>query len=265
MKYLTEDQLHVNVPSVFSMKAHTKTSSNYALIPTIDCIRGLEKAGFYPVKAKETNCRDENNAPFAKHLLRFRREGIVEVGGSVPEIVMINSHDGKNSYQLKAGIYRLVCANGLVVGSELFARTIRHQGDVVSKVVEAAGEIIDIIPKAVTIIEEWKGIQLNEDQRIAYAESAALLKWDKETRLLASKLLSPRRVQDTSKDLWSTFNVLQENIIKGGIRYRNSPTEENPYAHVRRNSTRAINSVSENTRLNCALWNLTEKMATLVK
>jgi len=258
MQIITEDQLKKQVPSVFSMEAHENTSSRYALIPTIDCVRGLEKAGFYPVKATESNCRNKDNKPFAKHMIRFRKEGLPEVGGNVPEIVLINSHDGKSSYQLRAGIYRLVCANGLVVGNDLFCRRIRHQGDVIREVVESAHQIIGVMPKAIDYAEQWKGIHLSDEARRIYAESASLLKWDGETiEVTPEKILRPRRYADQSNDLWTTFNTVQENIIRGGV------MSYNPTSH-RRARTRAVNSVSENSRINMALWNLTEKMASLV-
>jgi Domain of unknown function (DUF932) len=257
MNIITEAQLMKQVPSVFSMQAHENTSSKYALIPTIECIRGLEKAGFYPVQAQESKCRNKDNKPFAKHMIRFRREGVLQVGGNVPEIVMINSHNGTSSYQIRAGIYRLVCANGLVVGNDMFYRSVRHQGDVISKVVESANEIIEIMPEAIEISEQWKGITLNHEQRKIYAESASLLKWDQgEIEVNAERLLLPRRQADTHNDLWTTFNAVQENVIRGGVRYYNSTSHK-------RGSTRAVNSVSENSRLNTALWNLTEKMANL--
>lgn len=259
MKIITEDQLKTLTPSVFSVSPHEKTSSKYAVIPTIECIRGLSKEGFYPVEAKESRCRNADNKPFAKHSIRFRREGMVAVGGNVPEIVMINSHDGTSSYQLRAGIYRLVCANGLVVGNDLFHRKIRHQGDVVEKVVESAGEIIEIMPHAIQIAGEWKSINLDKEQKQAYAESAKLLKWDiTEPNILPERLLNPRRYADIGDDLWTTFNTVQEHLIRGGVRYYDSESR-------RRGSTRAVNSVSENSRINKALWNLTEKMAELVK
>jgi uncharacterized protein DUF932 len=258
---ITEEQLKKKVPSVFSTVSHEKTSEKYSLIPTIECVRGLQKAGFHVTQAKESRCRNAENKPFSRHLLRFRHESTINLGGYVPEIVMLNSHDGLCSYQLRAGIYRHVCSNGLVVGNDTFFRRIKHQGDVISKVVESASEIIDIIPEAIGIAQDWQDIQLNEEQRRVYAESAAMLRWDQEKIPVKSeRLLLPHRQEDTHHDLWTTFNVLQENLIKGGTRYYSI----DDYGY-RRGTTKAITSVNENSRLNTALWNLTAKMASLAK
>lgn len=255
MHHLNELALFKQAPSIFSQQSHEKTSNKYSLIPTIECVRGLQNSGFYPVQVQESRVRNKENKPFSKHLIRFRREGLNESGGNVPEIVMVNSHDGTCSYQIRAGIYRLVCANGLIVGNDFFYRSVRHQGDVISKVVESAGEIIEVIPEVLGVAEEWKGIELSGEQRKIFAESSALLKWDKEEiKLDTQKLLIPRRNHDDNKDLWTTFNTVQENIMKGGIRY---------YSGMQRSRTRGVNSVNENSRLNTALWNLAEKMAML--
>lgn len=259
VQIITEEQLKKKVPSVFSTDSSEKTSEKYSLIPTIECIRGLQRAGFCVTSAQESRCRNSENKQYARHLLRFRHENTINLHGFVPEIVMLNSHDGLCSYQLRAGIYRQICSNGLVVGNDSFFRKIKHQGNVIDKVVESASEIIDIIPEAIGIAQTWQDIKISQDQQRVYAESAALLRWDQEKMSIKpDRLLIPKRQQDTNNDLWTTFNVIQENLIKGGTRYFN--VDQLGY---RRGKTKAITSVNENSRLNTALWNLTAKMASL--
>ena len=264
LKYLSENDLKNQVPSVFTTQAHNKVSEKYSLIPTIECVKALHDIGFYPVKAMESRCRDSNNKPFAKHLIRFRNKECMEVGGNLPEIVLVNSHNGLSSYQLRAGIFRLVCSNGLIVGNEMFQRCVRHTGEAPQKVVEAVGEIIEVIPEVLQKAEEWKKISLSSQQKQVYAQSAALLKWEEDTQIKTEKLLSPRRYNDQKDDLWTTFNNVQENIIRGGIRYFNTELQPNGRTKINRQTTRAVNSVNENSRLNTALWNLTEKMAQIL-
>ncbi|EBA7968526.1 DUF945 domain-containing protein, partial [Salmonella enterica] len=38
-------------------------------------------------------------------------------GKEVPEIILLNSHDGSSSYQMVPGLFRFICTNGLVCGS----------------------------------------------------------------------------------------------------------------------------------------------------
>ena len=53
------------------------------------------------------------------------------------------------------------------------------------------------------------------------------------------------------------MNVVQENVIKGGIR-----APYNPRA-TRRSSMRSVKGIDQDVRLNRALWQLAERMAEL--
>lgn len=257
--FLSEVQLQKRVPSVFATGGSDNTSNRYGFIPTIEVMRGLQKTGYYPIDAMQSRARISGRKEFVRHMIRFRHESCVQIEGLIPEIVMINSHDGSTSYQIRAGIYRFVCGNGLVIGNDLFCQRIKHQGDVTTKVIESADYLINIVPQALETASDWKRIILKPEQKIAFAESALGLKWDSEESfpVTADQLITPRRIADQSNDLWTTFNILQENIIQGGLRYR---TDKGA-----RNRTRGVTSVSENVRLNTALWSLTEKMAELTK
>lgn len=261
--FLSEVQLNKLAPSIFSTGGSEHVSARYGFIPTINVVKGLSEAGFHPVMAMQSRSRIEGRENFVKHVMRFRHENSAEKAGVLPEIVLVNSHDGSTSYQLRAGIYRLVCSNGMIVGDEVFCRRIKHQGEVVDRVVEAANDLIEIAPLSVQKAIEWKEIELPQEAKVYFAESAAMLKWnpeekeEKEFARISQALLSPKRYEDTKNDLWTTFNIVQENIIRGGVRYR---TENGS-----RQRTRPVNSVGENVRLNTALWTLTEKMAQLVK
>jgi hypothetical protein len=105
-----------------------------------------------------------------------------------------------------------------------------------------------------------KGISLGYDEQIAYAESAHNLIYEdiKDAPIAPEKLLTQRRFDDGNNSLWTTFNVVQENIIKGGIRGK-VYGENGP----RKVTTRAVQSLDRNIKLNQALWVLTERMAEL--
>jgi hypothetical protein len=67
------------------------------------------------------------------------------------------------------------------------------------------------------------------------------------------QLIAVRRDEDNKSDVWTTLNVVQENLMRGGQETRN--------ADGRRRHVRAIRSVNEDIRLNRALWRLTEALA----
>lgn len=103
---LTDDELMQFVPSVFSGDKHESRSERYTYIPTINIINKLRDEGFQPFFACQSRVRDLGRREYSKHMLRLRREGHIN-GQEVPEIILLNSHDGSSSYQMIPGIFVL--------------------------------------------------------------------------------------------------------------------------------------------------------------
>ena len=243
-------------PSVFADTAAPGRSHRYTFIPTSHAVDALRNEGFLPVYAGEARSRKPENFGYTRHVVRFRRQD--GFGAELaPEIVLLNSHDGTSSYQLSAGIFRTVCSNGLIVADSTFEtiRT-RHSGNVVDDVIEGAYRVIENSELIGSRVEEFRSVQLTDGQQLAFAKSALRLRWDDEAPIQGEDLLRLRRSADRLDDAWTVYNRVQENLIKGGLRGRN--------ANGGRTTTRAVNSVSENVRLNKALWSLTEALVDLV-
>lgn len=112
---LTDDELMHFVPSVFSGDKHESRSERYTYIPTINITNKLRDEGFQPFFACQSRVRDLGRREYSKHMLRLRREGHIN-GKEVPEIILLNSHDGSSSYQMIPGIFLFVCTNGWCAG-----------------------------------------------------------------------------------------------------------------------------------------------------
>jgi hypothetical protein len=239
-----------NIPSIYATSPSAKVSERYGFIPTSVIVHALERSGFVPVKANAARSSLER-AVFAKHLIRFRhREHMnTQVGDWLPEVVLVNSHDGSSSYQIMAGVYRLVCSNGLVVGNSFAEARVRHTKNAPDEIVDASFRVIESLPGIADGIESMRAITLEAGEREAFAAAALTLRYPDEAPIRPAQLLGTRRSADTSSDLWTTFNVLQENLLQGGQRRADS-----------RRRTRRISSVSEDVRLNRSLWTLAEEL-----
>jgi hypothetical protein len=256
---LTRDDLQRLAPSVFTTRAHSRVSTRYQFIPTLDLVEGLEAEGWFPVSASESRARTADRDGFTKHLLRFRRlDGRVPlVGDTVPEVVLLNSHDGSSTYQLHAGLFRLVCSNGMVIASAAMGQMRRrHTGDALREVIEGTDDIVDTLPAIAGQVDRFQAIELKPTEQTAFAEAALTLRWEPEhAPVTPSQLLAARRPEDDHPTLWITFQRVQENLLKGGQR--------GPRRAGRRTTTRAITAVDGSVKLNQALWLLTERMAEL--
>lgn len=143
---LTREELMHYVPSVFSENKHESRSDRYTWIPTITILDNLQREGFEPFFACQTRVRDQSRREHTKHMLRLRRAGQL-TGQQVPEIILLNSHDGSSSYQMLPGLFRGVCTNGLVCGQSFGEVRVPHKGDVVEKVIEGAYEVLGIFDR----------------------------------------------------------------------------------------------------------------------
>lgn len=255
-QFIQLETLHKKVPSIFTEGGSQNTSHQYQSISTFKVMEALMKEGFYPTKAYQSGSRIQENAPFKKHMVRFRHIDAKPSFSEVfPELVLINSHDGLSSYRLNAGLYRLVCSNGLVAGNTYDEVRVRHQGDIIGNVIEGTYTIVNTTHRMLEAVESMKSIQLTTDEKIHFAEAAHQLRFDESIN--PHHLLSARRRQDVNNDLFSVFNVIQENIIKGGVR----GYTRNILGQLRRTRSREVKSIDNNMKINQSLWALAEKMA----
>jgi len=249
---LTHEELAHYVPSVFSAEKHESRSERYTWIPTITVLENLQREGFQPFFACQTRVRDQSKREHTKHMLRLRREGQI-TGKQVPEIILLNSHDGSSSYQMLPGLFRSVCQNGLICGESFGEVRVPHKGNVVEKVIEGAYEVLGIFDRVEEKRDAMQSLMLPPPAQQAMAKAALTYRFGEEHQpVTESQILSPRRWQDESNDLWTTYQRIQENLIKGGLSGR---TTKGKRAH-----TRAVKGIDGDVKLNRALWVMAENM-----
>ncbi|MDM2772734.1 DUF932 domain-containing protein [Citrobacter sp. Cpo126] len=249
---LTHDELMQHTPSVFGEEKHASRSERYAYIPTITLLESLQREGFQPFFACQTRVRDQSRREHTKHMLRLRRAGQI-TGQQVPEIILLNSHDGSSSYQMLPGLFRSVCCNGLVCGTSLGEVRVPHKGNVVEKVIEGAYEVLGVFDRVEEKRDAMQSLLLPPPAQQALAKAALTYRFGEEHQpVTESQVLSARRWQDEQNDLWSVFNRLQENLSKGGLSGRS--------AQGKRSRTRAVNGIDGDIKLNRALWVIAEEL-----
>jgi hypothetical protein len=266
-KALSSDDLRRCAPSVFAEHARPGVSSRYTFVSTAQVVALLGAEGWDPVKASEQRVRLEDRVGFQMHEIRFARRvdleaGAFQVGSTRAEMILQNAHDGSRAYRIDAGLYRLVCRNCLVVADADFAHvSIRHMDVSAEAFAKAAQLVAENTPRTLEAVVKWQAVQLPQAARIEFARRAAALRWDAAqpvTKLLnPEKLLTPVRYGDAGTDLWTTFNVIQEHLIRGGDRYMGYSAGMG----IRRNRTRPVSGLNKGQRINKALWLLAAEFA----
>jgi len=263
---LTIDELKRVAPAAFATAPAESTSSRYNMINTLDIVNEMQKAGFSIGSARQSG--GFVNRDFKRHMVRFQPASLsgVNVGEVIPQLVLVNSHDGKSSYQFSAGLFRLACSNGLMVPQATVAMVrVSHLSDA-REVVDASFEIVKEFPKVISEAGSFKQVAMSEQAQANFALAASTMRYGAELKnhpVGPKRLLRPRRIEDGGSDLWSVFNRVQENIIKGGFRDLTRPRwtfDNEGRRHTAQRSVRALNSITEDSRINKGLWDLSRRV-----
>jgi hypothetical protein len=221
---ISKEQVKQVAPSVFTKTGASNVSEKYSHIPTERVMDDMSALGWNVVDAKEIKAR--KNQGFQKHMLVFANSEIIINGNDgdtvFPRILLTNSHDGKNAFTFKAGLFRLVCSNGLVIADEQFGEMkIRHMGYDFEALQSLITEMVEKLPLTVESMNRFKNKQLSEEQKQKFALEALGLRFDTENKTFnVSEFLTPTRKEDEGSDLWSVFNVIQEKLVHGMVDYR---------------------------------------------
>ena len=248
---ISKEQVKQVAPSVFTKTGSSTVSEKYSHIPTERVMDDMEALGWNVVDAKEIKARQ--NQGFQKHMLIFANKDIVINGADgdtvFPRILLTNSHDGKNAFSFQAGLFRLVCSNGLVIADEQFGKMkIRHMGYDFEALQSLITEMVEKLPLTVESMNRFKNKQLSEDQKQKFALEALGLRFDTENKTFnVDEFLTPTRKEDEGNDLWSVFNLVQEKLVNGMVDYR---------AGSKNRKARRIKNFQQDVKLNSELYEL---------
>ena len=167
---LSDDDIRVVCPVAFKETMSSKEirnlglSKHYSFVPTSNVINDLRSMGWECVDAKQVKARKKSTRGYQKHMLTFEHPDYKTEGAEeYPQLLLTNSHDGGNAFQLSAGIFRLVCSNGLVIKTEDYgtARLV-HKGYSFEAVQKLVNEFVETIDETLTRITAMKEVELNK-------------------------------------------------------------------------------------------------------
>jgi hypothetical protein len=246
-----ESDLRLSIPAAYATHSAPCTGRDYVFINTAELIAALRDEGFRPTEVIQTASR-KSSADYAKHMLRFRhlRDSVTLVD-AVPELILINAHDGSSAYQLRSGLYRPVCTNGMMTELGDFGLIrIPHRGNVIANVVDGARQLSRGFSDLGETVAQMAQRELTRAEQIRFAESAALIRYrqGRSAPFPPETLLEARRSVDEGDDLWRVYNVVHEHLLRGG--------DTGITSNGRRTRSRAIGAIRENVRINTSLWQL---------
>ena len=226
MDFIDKSEIKNRANSIFTTTGSPSTSDKYAHISTEKIIDDMELLGWGVVDAKQVKAR--KSVGFQKHLVVFRNSEIVIDGADgdtvFPQILLTNSHDGKNAFTFTAGLFRMICENGLVVCNQEFENLkIRHYGYDFEELEKTINAMVEKLPLTVESMNRFKTTVLNSNQMLDFAKRALNSRFtDSELEYITidlNDLLTPSREEDKGNDMWSVFNTVQEKLTHGLFNY----------------------------------------------
>ena len=248
---ITLDQLKSQTPSVFATSPSTKMSDKYVFVPTMDILENFEREGWELASAKQVG-----RGIHSVHELRLRNGELPKVGDTLVEAIIRNSHNGMASFRVSAGLHRLVCSNGLTVPTALSESfNIRHSRFDLDEVKRLTESFAGKLPKIEGSVKRMMEREMTIDEKIEFVRKSVGIRFGQDkvlNELQIVGLLTPNRDEDQGDDLWTTFNVVQEKYIRGGI--------ETTSQRGRRTKLRGLENIMAVNQMNTKLWTLAEEM-----
>jgi len=259
----TMEDVKERIPSVFATAPSEHLSSRYVFTPTNEIVMAMDKAGWKPRKITSVK-PSKASSMHVKHSIRFAPESYAGLpvikGNLIPEIQIVNSHNGSSPLRVELGMFRFVCSNGLAVAdSSLGQYKWRHTKVDFQEIKRMVIMAIDEFSEVSKRVEQYSQILLSTEDKMNFAQKTIEMVWN-DGVFSPEFLLTSRRVEDEKSDLFTTYNKIQEHLTKGGVQYDRGLNINEKGSH-RFATTRAIKSIDKDLQINLMLWGMMDNFA----
>jgi hypothetical protein len=238
-------------PAVFATSPSPKLTNKYEFVPTNEVMEMFDREGW-----QLSSVRQSGKGIHGVHELKYRNGQLPKVGDTVVEAIIRNSHDGSATFSMGAGLFRLVCSNGLTVPTSVAERfSLRHNHFSLDEVKGLAENFSKKLPRIEESVSKMMEKELTEKEKLRLIKRAVEIRWavgSAPESIDVSDLLTPFRPEDEGSDLWTVFNVIQEKMMKDGFSYKTP--------RGRTTKLRGIKSIQASNRLNTKLWEAAEEL-----
>lgn len=246
---MTTELIKQTAPSVFSTSPSPKLSNRYTFVPTFEILENFEREGWTVSSARQVG-----NGAYAKHEVRIRNMELPNVGDSLVEAIITNSHNGLSTFQISTGLFRLVCSNGLTVPTSVADTiSIRHSNMDMGEIRRVTDQFSERMPIIQRSVSKMENTYLSDVQTIDLLNKSALLRWQQNSipvTINMEELLVPEREADLGNSVWKTFNVIQEKFVRGGTQYKSK--------RGRSMTMKSLKDFQVINKINTGLWELAE-------
>lgn len=264
---LTFEDLRLLVPAAFTATKSEDRAERYSHITTSTAIEILGDYQFFPTSARQVKARTRTANKYAQHMIAFScLNGLLDTDEGRPQIILYNSGDGRSAVRMFSGFYRFICSNGLIAGNGFEVKA-GHFQTTASRFDTMVRQAAKTLPEILENIDQLKATELSYPEQRQLANEAMQIRWPRldttqmdwskpgaySTPATAEHLLFCHRSADVEFNAWTTYNRIQEKLIRGGAEIF-SITEKKPDGIWRK--SKAVGSVQASLDINRKLWDL---------
>ncbi len=263
IKVISAEKIKVLAPATFQKNSLDSLSEKYVSFNTETIIKDMKKLDWQVVDAKQNNVKDLSLKSFQYHMLTFENANIdfqKEKSNARPQVIITNSHNGKNTMRMWFGMIRFACLNNMVLADTMFnSFKIRHRGYTMGQLEEGLYSYIGNIPEMIDKMQMFQNLKMSQNDRKNFAKESLAIRYPdvEKATIEPIQLLGSRREEDQGMDLWTTYNIVQENLLKGGLTAPMRTIKGN----IMNYTTKEIKRPENQLKLNVALWTLVTKYA----
>ncbi len=233
LNFLTKSDIATQAPVIFYDNPTRDLSDRYTFASTETVIDDMTTLGWFPTEVHQRKAK-QSFSKYSPHMVKFSNPDLRISDGegdvSFPQIVLQNSYDGRSSLKFTAGVFRLVCSNGLIIATAKFGElSLKHKGYSFDEMRKLVSDRTESIPEQIQVMNDMKSRMLSQQEREALAMQAILIRSNvpaenldefkgKIDKLTLKDILTPLRPQDQGNDLWSAYQITQEKMMNGGFK-----------------------------------------------
>lgn len=265
MNTINLDQVRSLAPAAFSTTPSSLLTASYSHVTTANVLDALLQDGWAVTDARQPRTRRGGSIEHKRHEIGLTHPDLPVHADGAPVLRLANSSDGACAFRLIGGFLRFACTNQLYAGVKVVGGVFYHRGDSLEdRIVAGAREARKNFDRVITAVDLWRQIELSPEQQLAFGRRAIEARWPTQAPVFVNlpAMMQARRAADQRADLWATFNIAQEAVVRGGFRatFRQLDEEGNPLGLAERN-VRKITGISASERINTRLWELADAVA----
>lgn len=239
---------HFNLSSSFvQSEKFSNKSERFQVIQPSAIAEVLTDHGFDLVHLKTGKAKNAEKADFQTTVARYRSRDAFEIEGLSMDLIFKVPHL-YGALTAVLGLFRGICSNQLAVGTHFETIKVRHSGNPLELLNQMIPQLVDQREKLVETIQLMRARDVTPGETLELAKSMARIRLNDVENIdyiNFQDLLKPRREEDVKGDLFSAFNVIQENLTRYGLSYQTKKVIDG--REVTRNmKTRRLNEYSSN-------------------